>query len=459
MDQSYRDTYATIDKQGKRMWIFARQPQGKLYNIRTIVSVILLLLFFGLPFVKVAGEPFILLNLFERHFIIFGVIFWTQDSYLFFLMMISFIVFIILFTSIFGRVWCGWVCPQTVFTEMVFRRIEYWIEGNAGRQKALAMQVWNFDKIWRKLLKFTVFWLIALLTTLTLLAYIISVDEILKLASEPLTQHKTGYIALFVFTTILYIIFTYLRELVCIIICPYGRLQGVLLDSNSLVVAYNYHRGEPRGKASNNENQTTQGDCVDDRLCVAVCPTGIDIRNGTQLECTNCTACIDACNAVMKRNNKPKGLIRFASERGIERSEKFRVTPRIALYSLALTLIIGFFSYLFISRSEVETTIIRTQGLLYQEQSDNKISNLYNYKLVNKTRNEILLEFRLLEPKGELKLQVDKLILKPDSKAEGLFFIFLEKQLFVAGKTDVVIGIYSGDKQIEVVKTGFVGPQ
>lgn len=291
-EETFRDSVATITAEGKRSWIYPKKPKGKLYNARTIVSYFLLAIFFGMPWIKIDGHPFMLLNVIERKFVLFGIAFFPQDFFLFVLAMLTFVVFIALFTALFGRLWCGWTCPQTVFMEMVFRKIEYWIEGDAMQQKALDKRKWDSYKAKRKIAKHTIFFLIAFIISNTFLAYIISVDEWKKIASEGVGQHMVGFVSILVFSGVFYGVYARFREQVCIVVCPYGRLQGALMDPNSVIVAYDYKRGEPRGKLT--RKNETLGDCIDCNQCQMVCPSGIDIRNGTQLECIGCTACIDA---------------------------------------------------------------------------------------------------------------------------------------------------------------------
>jgi len=227
-----------------------------------------------------------------------GQVFWPQDIFLFMLASLVFVVCIVLFTIAFGRIFCGWICPQTIFMEMVFRKIEVWIEGDGNKSKKLDAGPWDKDKIRKKILKHFLFVVVSFLIANTFLAYIIGSENLLKIIIEPVDRHWVGFFSIWVFTIIFYLVYSRVRELVCTVICPYGRLQGVLMDKHTLVVAYNDVRGEPRGKLDKTGLLGT-GDCVDCGLCVAVCPTGIDIRNGTQMECINCTACIDACDTVV----------------------------------------------------------------------------------------------------------------------------------------------------------------
>ena len=458
MAESFRDAVSTIDKSGKRVWINPKKPAGKLYDARKYVSYFCLAVLFALPFIRYNGNPLILLNIVERKFIIFGLIFWPQDFFLFGLSMLTFVVFIVLFTSIFGRLWCGWTCPQTIFMEMVFRRIEYFIEGDKNAQKALDKAPWNADKIFKKSFKHLIFLSVSFIVANTFLSYIIGVDALYKIITEPVSTHVSGFISILIFSGIFYWVFAWFREQVCIVVCPYGRLQGVLLDKNSLVVAYDYVRGEPRKLIKKNEDRRA-GDCIDCHQCVSVCPTGIDIRNGTQLECINCTACMDACDHIMEKVGFQKGLIRFASEDGIARRQKFRFTTRIALYCTLLVLLLGSLVAGVAMRTDIETSVLRTPGMLFQKQPDGNISNLYNFKIINKTNKNIPVQFRLENFNGKLKIVSSQdTQLQSLGIMEGEFFVIASPESIKERKTKLTIGVYSGMEKLETISTTFMGP-
>jgi len=456
--ETFRDSISTISKEGSRAWIYPKKPKGTLHRKRIVVSIILLILMFTGPFMKVNGHPLMLFNVVERKFFVFGIPFWPQDFILFVLAFITFVVFITLFTAIFGRIWCGWACPQTIFMEMVFRKIEYWIEGDHNKQIALDKAQMSGDKIIKKLSKHSIFFLLSFLIANTFLAYIIGFDQLKLLAVDGPGAHMVGFSALVIFTGVFYGVYARFREQVCLVVCPYGRLQGALLDRNSVVIAYDYLRGEPRGKIKKGESRQS-GDCVDCRLCVNVCPTGIDIRNGTQLECINCTACIDVCNDVMDKVGFKQGLIRYASENSIASKQKFKITPRIVGYSVVLLLLLTTLSTLLAFRSDTETTILRTPGLMYQKVGEDKLSNLYNIIVVNKTFEDVNLEIKLKQPAGELKFVGNPLIrIKKNSMIGGVFFLILSTNEVKNIKTPVRIDILSNGKVIEEVKTNFLGP-
>lgn len=458
VEQTFRDHLATVTQEGKRKWIYPKKPSGRFYNARTFVSIFLILFLVAAPFVKVNGHPLLLFDFPNRNFILFSIPFGPHDFHLFALAIIALAVFIILFTVIFGRVFCGWACPQTVFMEMVFRKIEYWIERDFKEQMKLNQAPWTANKLLKKTLKHSIFFAIAFFISNIFLSYIIGMDELKKIVTSPPSQHLTGFIAMLIFSGVFYGVFAYFREQVCTIVCPYGRLQGVLLDQDSIVIAYDNVRGEPRGKFKKNEPRSNQGDCIDCYLCVDVCPTGIDIRNGIQLECVNCTACIDACDTVMDKINRPRGLIRYDSLRGIEKKEKFRFTPRMALYSTILLVILSLLSYLLITRSDFAVNILRTPGLLYQEQPDNKYSNIYDLNIINKTFNPAAVELKLENIEGELKLLGDNINLKPQEKRDSKFMLILPKSSITKMNTPITIAVYSNNQLIKEVKTSFLGP-
>lgn len=458
---SFRDSLSTIDAQGKRVWVYPKKPHGRFYNARTWVSIVLLVVLFGGPFVRISGEPLLMFNVLERKFVIFGQVFWPQDFYLFGLAMITLVIFIVLFTAVYGRLFCGWVCPQTIFMEMVFRKIEYWIEGDYTAQRALDRRKWDQNKIAKKTGKHLIFFAISFLIANTFLAYIIGSEALLEIVTDPPRAHRAGLGAILIFTGAFYVVFSRLREQVCISICPYGRLQGVLLDRQSTVVAYDYKRGEARGKLRKKEDRDAvgKGDCIDCHQCVHVCPTGIDIRNGTQLECVNCTACIDACDDIMERVNLPQGLIRYASEAGIAEGKERHWTTRNIAYTVVLFLLTGVMVTLLALRTDVETSILRTPGMMYQEQANNQISNLYNVKIINKTNEGLPIHLKLMGEQGELRMVgQDELFVERQGVAQGAMFIVLNRNDIHQMSTKVKVGVYAGEELLETVKTSFLGP-
>lgn len=455
--ESFRDTIATVDKDGERVWVFPTKPKGKYYDLRTWFTWIYLAVFFALPFIKYNGEPLFLFNVSEKKFILFGAIFWAQDFFIFGLGMLIFIVIIALFTVVFGRLFCGWACPQTIFMEMIFRKIEYWIDGDANYQKALKKAPWNFEKIKKRVFKFLAFYSISFIISCALLSYLISVDQVFDILKNP-AQHAGSVIGTLLFTTVFFFIYWWFREQVCLIVCPYGRMQGVLTDKNTVAVAYDYVRGEDRHKFKKNELRIG-GDCIDCNLCVKVCPTGIDIRNGLQLECVSCTACMDACDNIMDSVGLEKGLIRYASEEGIKNKVKLKFTGRMKAYTVVLLVLIGVEVALLTTRSDYDATILRAKGMLYQEQPNNQLSNVFTIKLVNKTRKELPVELKV-ENFKDYKLQMigKDIVLKKEGISEGGFFVYLNKSDIHERKVKLLIGVYSNGEKIKTIKTNFLGP-
>ncbi|NOZ08651.1 MAG: cytochrome c oxidase accessory protein CcoG [FCB group bacterium] len=456
--ESFRDKISTIDDKGGRAWIYPKKPSGRFYTYRSLLSYVLLILLFAGPFMTINGRPILLLNFLERKFFIFGVAFWPQDFHLLVLTLIIGIVFIILFTVVFGRLFCGWVCPQTIFMEMVFRKIEYFIEGDAAQQRKLSRAPMSALKFFKRAVKYTIFFAISFVIGNTFLAYIIGKDELFRIITDPPSQHIGGLVGILFFSTLFFGVFAWFREQACVLVCPYGRLQGVLLDPNSIVVHYDFKRGEPRGAGKRSENDH-RGDCIDCHQCVEVCPTGIDIRNGTQLECVNCTACIDACDSIMTKINKPKGLIKYSSYNAIENGVSKIMTPKTLGYMAILVLLTAVLTVMLMNRQLVETSILRTPGVMYQIEGDGKISNLYNIKVVNKTFEKQNISLELLSPKTGSVSLVGDLTIAEDDLGETAFFVELPQSTITSQMNQIILGVLANGELIETIKTNFLGPE
>ncbi len=463
--EDFREHLATADKEGNRKWIYAHRPAGRWYRWRTWMSWGLIGIMFAGPFIRIQGNPLLMFNVVERRFSILGQIFWPEDTILFAVAMLIFFAGIMVFTTAFGRLWCGWTCPQTVMMEMVFRKLEYLIEGDAPVQKARDAGPWNWDKLWRKTTKHAVFLGLSFVIGNTLLAYIIGSDRLFQIITDPPREHIAGLTFMVLFTLLFYGIFARFREQACTFICPYGRFQSALLDENSLIVAYDHRRGEQRapwkrGQPLAERQAAGHGDCVGCRRCVVVCPTGIDIRNGLQMECVNCTACMDACDAVMDRIGRPRGLIRYASLNGIERGEPQRFTTRMKLYAAVLTALIGLFLVLVFTRSDVETMFLRARGALFQQTPEGRISNLYTVKVVNKTLRDLPIRFEVDNlPARVAVMGATNFAVAGGRLAETSVLVELAPEHLAGSTTPLKIGVYSGDRRLETVKTAFVGPR
>ncbi|GGC19083.1 cytochrome c oxidase accessory protein CcoG [Parapedobacter defluvii] len=449
---------AIASKRPKREWIYVKKPAGQLYRYRQWVGYALLLFLIAAPLVRINGEPMLLFNIVDRKFVILGSVFWPQDLHIFVFGMLIAMVCVVLFTVVYGRIWCGWTCPQTIFMELVFRRIEYWIEGDWQQQKRLQQAKRNTEWYLRKGGKHLIFFLISFGISNVFLAYIIGAEQLWQIMTDPIGQHIGGLISLVLFTLVFYAVFAFVREIVCTTICPYGRLQGVMLDDKSMTVAYDYKRGEPRGHRKKGGDQQL-GDCVDCGLCVHVCPTGIDIRDGLQMECVNCTACIDACDAVMEKLNKPKRLIGFFTVGQIEGDVEAKSgNTRAIAYSVVLIVLLAVFGWLLFSRSQVDGTLLRAKGSSYQLREDGTVSNLYSLELINKTQQDM--PFELVSENAGFTVQLVNHIaeLKQGGVAQLSFFLVSRQSDIKSYKTNVKVQVMVDGNVVETMKTTFVAP-
>jgi cytochrome c oxidase accessory protein FixG len=435
------------------------------YKLRTWLSWVLLTILVTGPFIKIAGNPLLMMNIVERKFSIFGIMFWPQDFYLFALAMITGFVMTVFFTAAWGRIWCGWLCPQTVLMEMVFRKIEYKIEGDSNAQKKLNASEWTNEKIIKKSIKHGVFFLLSFGVANLLLGYVIGGDALIDLITDSPTQHTGGFFALLLFTGLFYSIFARFREQACTFVCPYGRFQSVLLDENSLVVAYDHVRGEKRARKLKGESweerlSIGKGDCVDCGLCVTVCPTGIDIRNGTQMECVNCTNCIDACNSVMHKVKRDPGLIRFASLNQIEgKSKKLKFTPRLKAYGILMSALLLLLSGLLLARDSVSMDLFRVRGTLFHVMPSGHVTNMFEGNFLNKTGREKDGTLELLNVEGQILYSDQHLEMLPQEEASSIIVITLAPDQLKGTETKVKVGLKVDGKIISTHTTLFLAPQ
>ncbi|KPE52215.1 cytochrome c oxidase accessory protein CcoG [Chryseobacterium indologenes] len=461
-NEEFRNSVGTMDETGKRKWVFPRKPKGKYTNYRNYTSYVLLALFFGIPFLKINGNPFLLINVIDRRFFILGQPFYLQDFFILALGAVTSVIFVMLFTVVFGRIFCGWLCPQTLFMEMVFRKIEYWIEGDRNKQMKLDRQEWNAEKVRKRATKWGVFLLISLIISTFMFMYIVGYEQVFQIMREGPSEHPLKFITMIFFTLTFYFVFAWLREQVCTLVCPYGRLQGVLIDKQTINVYYDFRRGEGRSKWRNNEDRKAagKGDCIDCHQCVVVCPTGIDIRNGQQLECVNCTACIDACDEVMEKVGLPKGLIRYATESEIENREKFRFTSRMKATTVILALLIGFLGFLMYDRGSMEAKFIKPAGSTFFVKNG-KITNTFIYTLLNKSNEKKILYIRVISPSNAeiTYFGSEKIILKGDEILKGNINISFPEEDIKLSKQNMVIGVFDEKGTlVDSFDTTFEGP-
>ena len=391
----FRDHIATAEKDGRRKWIYPRKVGGKFFRWRTWFSWLLLAIMFAGPFITIQGNPLLMMNIPERKFVVLGQIFWPQDMIIFAIAVLVLFTSIVIFTAAFGRVWCGWACPQTVMMEMVFRKIEYFIEGDAHQQRALNQEAWNVNKIFRKLSKHAIFYALSFLVGNVLLSYIIGWQQLYQIITDPPALHLVGLSFMIAFSLLFYGIFARFREQACTFICPYGRFQSVLLDENSIVVAYDHKRGETRAPLKHGLNflerrQAGNGDCIACNQCVAVCPTGIDIRNGSQMDCIQCGLCIDACDTVMKKIGRETRLIGYDNDINIHRRQAGQppvyrfVRSRTVVYSAMIAAVGAVMLYAMLTRSLLDVNVLHDRNPVAVRLSDGSIRNAYTVRLLNK---------------------------------------------------------------------------
>ncbi|MCC6877857.1 MAG: cytochrome c oxidase accessory protein CcoG [Sandaracinaceae bacterium] len=406
---------SSLRNDGTRNHVHPADVHGRFVRARYVVFALLIAVWAALPWIPIAGRPALFLDVEHRRFYLFGGTFNAQDFWLVFFLVTGVGFALIVVTAFLGRVWCGWACPQTVFMEGVFRRIERLVEGPRNERLRRNAGPWSFDKIWRKTVKHVLFVIAALFVSHIFLSFFVSMPSLLQMVQRSPAEHPTAFAWMAAVSVILYGNFAWFREQLCLIVCPYGRLQSVLTDRDSLVVGYDERRGEPRGKAKD----TNAGDCVDCGRCVVVCPTGIDIRNGLQLDCIGCTACIDACDEVMDKLGRPRGLVRYDSLNGLEREPKRIWRARVALYAVLLVAGVVVAGIALRSHTPFEANLLRLRGAPYLVQ-DGSVHNLFQLHLINKgpERTAFVLEpvdapgqsFRISPARVELDSLADRQI-------------------------------------------------
>ncbi len=378
-----RESVTTIRPDGSRPFMYPAETRGRYTRARRITAYLLITLYRSLPWITINGYPAVFLDVAERRFPLFGLTLAAQDMWLMFFVIsgLGFSLFFI--TSLFGRVWCGWACPQTVFLEHVYRRIEAWIEGDAVSRRALETAPWTPAKITKRVLKHAVFLLVSAFFTHLFLAYFVSLPEVWSMVRAAPSEHWSTFVFMMAYTGLTYFIFCWFREQVCIVICPYGRIQSVLTDDHTVTVGYDALRGEPRGAKRAVELTPPAGDCVDCLRCVHVCPTGVDIRQGMQLECVGCTACIDACDDVMDRLQRPRGLIRYASQNALVGKPTRWIRARTLLYFVLLVVGAGVAAWALTTVRPANLGVTRMTGAPYIIDTT-MVRNQFLVRIVNK---------------------------------------------------------------------------
>ena len=477
----------TLNEDGTRNWIRPRPSPGAWWRRRQVVAWMLMVVFIALPHVTINGHPAFLMSFPKREFHLLGWTFLPTDTLLFMLFLFSTIIGIFLLTALFGRAWCGWACPQTVYLEFLFRPIERLLEGGYTGSRALDRERRWFTP--RRLLKYVIYAMISLVLAHTFLAYFVGVDQLAVWMGRSPWEQPTGFVIMAITTIAVWYNFTYFREQTCLIACPYGRWQSVLLDRASMIVAYDYRRGEPRGKpapvrtaaatatatATATANATvnatadrigsptaatpTLGDCIDCKACVTTCPTGIDIRNGLQMECVHCTQCMDACDSIMDKVGRPRGLIRYSSQEALAGRPVRLLRARTVLYPLAFVLAFGTMLLLLVTREAADVTVLRGLGAPFTEEADGRIANQVRIKVTNRSGAEVRYALTLdgvtggqvIAPENPLRVDAGE-------TRETSLFVLLPREAFSGGERAVTITVQDGARFSTTVPWRLQGP-
>ncbi|MBK8979080.1 MAG: cytochrome c oxidase accessory protein CcoG [Planctomycetes bacterium] len=452
------DSLYCINEDGSRNTIHTADVRGRFQRRKKLIWTLLIAIYVVLPWIEIGGHPAILIDIPHSNFYLFGQTFNAQDFYLFYFVLTGIGFTLIFLSSLFGRVWCGYACPQTVFLDGVYRRIERWIEGGAPQRKKLQEMPWNVTKLRKRVSKWALFLLLSLLLSHSFLAYFMPVDVVLSAITGSPSAHPVAFTFIVIFTAIIYVNFTWFREQLCIVVCPYGRLQGVLYDRETINVAYDQKRGEPRGRYTKGE----RGDCIDCFRCVAVCPTGIDIRNGTQLECIGCANCIDACDEVMDKLGQPRGLIRYDSQAGLETGRRRIVRPRLFFYAALLLIGLVVMLVAAANRTPFEANMLRQRGAAAYELREGgaRLRNFYELHLVNKQPDDHVFVLSPIEPDGvKFGGLLPQVAVRSLEDIKLPFFVDVERSRWQQGM-NVELRVHTADGTLErVVATPVLGPR
>ena len=448
---------ATTDREGKRIYLYPEKISGIWNNRRSLVYYLLIVIYLCLPWLKLNGHQLILLDIVNREFFIFGGHFYAHNIPLLFVVLATFIFVIAFVTAVWGRVWCGWACPQSVFIEGVFRKIEEWVEGHARQRIHLDRGAWSGEKLLKKSFKWLLFLFVSLVISHSFLAYFVPVEELLKIIRISPRENMTLFWVMLAATGVVLFDFGWFREQFCIIACPYGRFQSVLMDEDSLLVAYDGGRGEPRKKPGVEEH----GDCINCYKCVHVCPTGIDIRRGTQLECIQCTRCIDACDAIMDHIKKPRGLIRYSTERRLKTGASKIFRPRTFVYGAILFLCFSVGGYAVYESKSMDVLFLRSTKSPYQtllKDGREIIVNHYKAEFFYRDDKELNLKFKTNDPRVEVVSPMKNISLKASRKKMIHIFFRFDRGVLVDGVKKIEVVILNGEEELVSKEMTLVGP-
>lgn len=456
--ETFRNELASVERDGRRRWIYARQPSGRLYRARTVVSVFLLAFLLLAPFITVSGQPLMLLDVLNRRFVILGTLFMPQDFYIVVVLALSVLVTIVLSTVVVGRIWCGWLCPQTIFMEMVFRRIEYLIDGSA-EQQLRSDRGPQTTRVWvRKGIKHAIFFGFSFVLANVFLAWIIGAGPLVAIITDSPRRHLAGLFAIVIFSVVFYAVFARFREQACVLACPYGRMLSSLVDVQTVTVTYDAGRGEPRSRLVRREESTRSGDCIDCHRCVTVCPTGIDIRNGIQLECVACTACIDACNDVMLRVGREPGLIRHTSAECVRGGQPGLIRTRVIAYGAVWAVLVSSAILLITTRRDVDFVILRQPGTLYATVAGGDIANFYTLEGLNRSGRPASFSVEVLEPAGARVTILGSSEVPAYGVLDARLLLRLPPSAILGTTTPVRLTVRSGGDVVQQIDSAFLGP-
>jgi len=448
---------ATVETGGGRKWVYADLPRGRFARARNIVYSILVVFYVAAPWLRLGGQPLLRFDLPARRFSVFGATFTATDLYLLALFLLIAAVGMFLFSALLGRLWCGWACPQTVYLEGVFRRVERWIEGSPMKRRQLDFGARDAAYWSKKSLKHSAFLLISAVIALSFVGYFIGGKGLVELLSG--VAHPAALVTALALTALTYWNFSWFREQFCTFLCPYARFQAVMLDDHSLIVGYDPRRGEPRGMLRPDQAPDERGDCIDCKRCVQVCPTGIDIRNGLQLECVSCTACIDACDAVMDRISRPRGLIRYDSLAGLRGKPRRVVRQRVVVYSAVMLLLLGIFATRVMSRDAVELTVARAAGMPYLAQDDGRVRNQFALNVTNTEPVERRVTIEVNGPEGMECIVPDQpLRIAAGGRLRAEAFVLCPESCIASSETPIVFRLLSDGMELSRAEATFLGP-
>ncbi|MCG3172613.1 MAG: hypothetical protein GMKNLPBB_00767 [Myxococcota bacterium] len=439
----------TLNEDGSRRWLDPKPSKGKFWKRRVAAAWILIGVFTLLPWINIHGKPAVLLDIAGRHFTLFGMTFLPTDTVLLMLLMVSILLSVVLATALAGRVWCGWACPQTVYMEFLYRPIERLIEGRDYGKKTVPG--------WKKVLKAGVFLVFSAHLANTFLSYFVGVEAMKQWTMQPPLEHPTPFLVFSAVTGLMMLDFGYFREQVCMVACPYGRFQSVLLDRKSLIVGYDYRRGEPRGKPAK-PGEPPRGDCIDCGACVRTCPTGIDIRDGLQMECIHCTQCMDACDEIMDNTGKPRGLIRYSSQDELAGRPRKFLRWRVVFYPAILIAALGALLYNLSLSRDADVTVLRGINIPFTINQNGEVMNHVRVRIHNRTDQRASYAIELADfPEGRLVIPVNPLPVDADKIVESPVFVLAPKAAIPGGERQVQVRVSDG-KFEKIIPYKLLGP-